>query len=167
MNKFIIAASLLVLTGLTACVDVPQTNADRQAAQAQQAAEQISFTDNAEIENITRRLELTSSPGLVGYVLLLNDAGQPIYYVATDGKLTSGGKRLTKPFQLSQTYGEYPTPSDEGTWSGGGSLPYVYFWSTSGQYYQWSGDYLFSDQPFRLNVEPLVVDIQVSGSQVQ
>lgn len=144
----------LSLLMLTAC---EPTTAELQAREAQKVADQVNFTENAEIENIRQRLELTSSPGLVGYVLLLNDAGQPIMYVATDGKLTSGGKRLTKPYNGNTGY---PTPSDEGTWSGGGSLPYVYFWSVSGQYYQWSGDYLFSDQPFRLDVKPLVVDIE-------
>jgi len=152
-------AAVAVATCLSACELPPPTTAEVQSAKAQEAAEQVSFTENAEIENIQKRLKLTSAPGLIGYVLLLNDAGQPIYYVATDGKLTSGGKRLTKPYERTYEGRTAPTPSDEGTWSGGGSLPYVYFWSTSGQYYQWSGDYLFSDQPFRLNVEPLVVDI--------
>jgi len=157
--KRLFFAALYALT-LTSCELAPPTASEKQARKAQRAAETVNFTENAEIENIQRRLKLTSSPGLTGYVLLLNDAGQPIMYVATEGKLTSGGKRLTRPYDLSGTYGQMPTPSDEGTWSGGGSLPYIYFWSVSGQYYQWSGDYLFSDQPFRLSVEPLVVDIQ-------
>jgi hypothetical protein len=109
-------------------------------------------------------LELTSQPGLAGYVLLLNEAGQPIYYTSVKGKITSGGKRLTPPDRLvkgdrGQAYGDFVmrSPSDEGTH--GRSSPYIFFWNQAGQYFQWNGKYLYSDKPFRLTVKPLVVNI--------
>jgi len=46
-------------------------------------------------------------------------------------------------------------PSDEGTF--GSSDAYVYWWTEEDQYYQWSGKYLYSDKPFRLAIEPLVI----------
>ena len=145
-----------------------------QSQKAAKAAESISFTENAEIENIKKRLQLTSDPGLTGFVLLMNEAGQPIMYTGVTGKITSGGKRLTAPIQSwnhnykgskgaglsgydTGTLG--PAPSDEGTW--GSSNPYIYFWSTSGQYIQWNGKYLYSDKPFRTTVEPLVIATEV------
>lgn len=136
-----------------------------QSQKAQAAADQIKFTENAEIDNIKQRLELTSDPGLMGYVVLMNEAGQPVMYTTVKGKITSGGKRLTKPFQLTrgdrgEWSGDFVTvaPSDEGTW--GSSAPYIYFWTTAGQYVQWNGKYLYSDKPFRLAVKPLVIDIK-------
>ncbi len=144
-----------------------------QSEKAKAAAQSISFTENAEIENIKARLELTSNPGLVGFVLLMNEAGQPIMYTGVKGKITSGGKRLTPPNQSwnvskmgSDGAGRGgwepgklgPAPSDEGTW--GSSNPYVYFWTTSGQYIQWNGKYLYSDKPFRTTVDPLVIEIR-------
>lgn len=145
-----------------------------QSQKAAEAANSISFTENAEIDNIKARLELTSNPGLTGFVLLMNEAGQPIMYTGVKGKITSGGKRLTAPIQAwnhgydgtsgagiggGQSFGNTgPAPSDEGTW--GHSNPYVYFWTTSGQYVQWNGKYLYSDKPFRTNVEPLVIDVK-------
>jgi len=95
----------------------------------------------------------------------MNDAGQPIMYTGIVGKITSSGKRLTAPVQKWRVdCGQYcdetinEAPSDEGTW--GSSSPYIYFWTTTGQYMQWSGTYLYSDQPFRTTVEPLVIAVQ-------
>lgn len=136
-----------------------------QSKKAAEAANSIRFDENAEIDNIKKRLELTSNPGLTGYITLMNQAGQPILYAGIKGKVTSSGKRLTRGEQLVRCdKGNYTgdcvmdSPSDEGTW--GHSSPYIYFWTASGAYYQWSGDYLYSDQPMRLDVKPLVVDVK-------
>jgi hypothetical protein len=159
---------------LAACEPMPPiqpSSKEQQEAKAQATAEAIRFDDNAEIENIGKRLKLTSEPGLLGYVLLFNDAGAPVYYTTVEGKITSSGKRLTKPYDYrvlcdptrsglakSCSGEQVPSGSDEGTF--GSSDPYVYFWTTSGAYIQWNGRYLYSDKPFRLTVEPLVVDVQ-------
>jgi hypothetical protein len=123
------------------------------------------MVENAEIDNIKARLELTSNPGLMGFILLMNEAGQPIMYTGVKGKISSSGKRLTAPVKEWRIdRGEWngsqlgPAPSDEGTW--GSSDSYIYFWTTNGQYMQWNGKYLYSDKPFRTTVEPLVVSIQ-------
>lgn len=165
MKKYvIILLSLLVFAG---CEELPVKAQvkDTQSQKAAKAASQIKFTENAEIDNIKKRLELTSNPGLLGYVVLMNEAGQPVLYSTVKGKITSGGKRLTKPIQRWKIdRGEWngttlgAAPSDEGTW--GSSSPYVYFWDTNGRYHQWNGKYLYSDQPIRLRVKPLVINIK-------
>lgn len=166
MHKLALVTALLLTSIACEHPAISQPDAKQvQANRAQQEANNLSFAENAEIDNIKRRLELTADPGAMGFILLLNEAGQPIYYASVKGKITSGGKRLTRPWDWSKkcNYAD-PTclqvttaPSDEGTW--GSSSPYIYFWTQSGQYMQWSGDYLYSDKPFRLQVEPLVVDI--------
>lgn len=134
---------------------------ETQAQKAAKAAESISFVENAEIDNIKKRLELTSDPGLQGWTTLINDMGQVVLYTAVDGKITSSGKRLTNPVKPHRIdTGQYigsalgPAPSDEGTW--GSSSPYIYFWTPAGQYIQWNGLYLYSDKPFRLTVKPII-----------
>lgn len=125
-----------------------------------EAAQRVQFQSNAERDNIVRRLELTSDPAKTGYILLLNEAGQPIAYYTVIGKVTSSGKRLTRRSEIKYRYENasvVDAPSDEGTF--GSSSPYIYFWTVSDRYVQWSGDYLYSDQPIRLNIEPLVIDI--------
>lgn len=168
MKKLLLA--LTVSTGLLLGGCAPQStpaapNKETQSQKAAAAAESITFSENAEIDNIKARLELTSNPGLTGFVLLLNEMGQPIMYTGVKGKITSGGKRLTKPYNVercgggnSSRYCAFAAPSDEGTW--GSSNPYVYFWTTSGQYIQWNGKYLYSDKPFRTTTEPLVIAVK-------
>ena len=150
---------------IAACeVESQPTVKNVQAQKAKEAAESITFSSNAEIDNIKRRLELTSDPALLGYVLLINETGQPVAYYGVQGKVTSSGKRLTeKHRKINCDKGEWSgdcivdAPSDEGTH--GSSSPYLYFWTTGGQYIQWNGKYLYSDKPFRLNIEPLVIDL--------
>ena len=145
---------------LTACPDDGRSSKNAQAEKAKAAANSIQFTENAEIDNIKKRLELTANPGLLGFVVLLNETGQPVMYTGVNGKITSGGKRLTRPDRVTT---EGPgannvvaqAPSDEGTFGHNGE--YVFFWTPANQYIQWNGKYLYSDKPFRLSVEPLVI----------
>lgn len=145
------------------CENRPPDTQTRQASAARAAANSIDFTDNAEIENILKRIQLTSKPGLLGFIILLNEAGQPIMYEGVKGKVTSGSKRLTPPMKewnlTGNNNGIGPAPSDEGTW--GTSGEYIFYWNTNGEYRQWSGKYLYSDKPFRLRVEPLVVTAEI------
>lgn len=157
-----LAAAALTLAGCGEAPSGPSSVKQTQAQKAAEAAQSIDYTENAEIDNIKRRLELTSKPGAIGFVVLLNEAGQPILYTSVKGKITSSGKRLTSPQQQVEVdHGEFrgttlgASPSDEGTW--GSSDPYIYFWDTNDVYHQWVGNYLYSDQPIRLRVEPLVI----------
>lgn len=166
MKKFsIVAMILLALATLIGCQEDSKAQAPVKRVQAQKAAEaaqSIQFAENAEIDNIKKRLELTANPGLLGFVVLLNEMGQPVMYTGIKGKITSGAKRLTKPYDFtrrdcgqSSCEQQVVSPSDEGTY--GSSGEYVYFWTAAGQYIQWNGKYLYSDKPFRLTSEPLVV----------
>lgn len=164
--RAILHTALLAAVGLAlgAC-NVPQAATPVKNAQAQkaaQAANSIQFTDNSEIDNIKARIELTSKPGALGFITLLNQAGQPILYEGVRGKVTSGAKRLTRPYEIRKVdCGQYAcdkdlvSPSDEGTY--GQSGDYVFYWNTKGEYRQWAGGYLYSDKPYRLNVQPLVI----------
>lgn len=165
MRKIAIALATTSALLLSACGEpAPPTAKDTQARKAADAANSIKFDENAEIDNIKKRLELTSNPGQIGFVLLLNEMGKPVMYTGVKGKITSGGKRLTAPQEVrcldvagaagcSQQMVE--APSDEGTY--GSSNPYVFFWTADGQYIQWSGKYLYSDKPFRISDPTIVI----------
>lgn len=163
IRRLIVTGAALMLMG---CEPEAQTNKQVQSNKAAQAAKSIQFDDNAEIDNIAKRLKLTADPGRVGFILLLNQAGQPILYESVIGKVTSGSKRLTEPDRISDGWGSNgqavlrAAASDEGTW--GSSSPYIYYWNADGVYRQWDGGYLYSDQPIRLKVEPLIVSIQAT-----
>lgn len=161
------AVGVLVMVNLRHDQQPQAVNKTSQTRKAEEAANAIRFEENAEIENIQRRLQLTANPGQIGFVVLFNDAGQPIMYTGVKGKITSSHKRLTATDYISSgasgacqgSCGENnvvrAAASDEGTY--GTSDAYVYFWTTDDQYIQWSGRYLYSDKPIRLRVEPLIV----------
>ena len=171
MNKFFLIPAIfafgLLTLGNSGC-DGNKTETstrDIEAKKSADASNAIKFSANAERDNIVKRVTLTSDPGLVGYVVLFNDAGAPIAYYGVRGKITSGNKRLTPRDRFvrcdkGQAHGDclVESPSDEGTY--GSSNPYVYFWTSDNQYIQWSGAYIYSDKPIRLRVEPLVISVK-------
>lgn len=168
-SRYYVGIALLGMAALTmAACDVQPAPAptvrNQQANKAQEAANSLRFTENSEIDNIKHRLELTADPGKLGFILLMNAAGQPIMYEGVKGKVTSGAKRLTPPDKVEhftnmngQSWSVRQGPSDEGTF--GTATPYIFYWNLSNTYRQWSGDYLYSDQPIRLKVEPLVINL--------
>jgi hypothetical protein len=166
MRKIAIALVTTSALLLAACDVNSQPNPAKtaQAAKAAEAANSINFSENAEIDNIKARLELTSNPGQIGFVLLLNEMGKPVMYTSVKGKITSGAKRLTPPQEVKclEVAGQMgcsqqmvDSPSDEGTY--GSSNPYIFFWTADGQYIQWSGKYLYSDKPFRIEDPTIVI----------
>lgn len=164
----LLLATVLALP-MAACIEESPAAPDNRAQQsraASQAAASVQFNANAEIDNIKRRLELTANPTLLGYILLMNEAGQPIIYEGVRGKVTTSGSRLTAPDRIERRSGGANSadsqavvraPSDTGTYDTG-TTQFIYYWTTSGQYRQWSGHYLYSDKPIRLRVEPLVIN---------
>lgn len=151
--------ALGILLSLAACDDAspsPTPVKMSEAQKSQEAANSIRFEENAERDNIKRRLELTADPGKLGFIVLLNQMGQPIVYEGVKGKVTSSHKRLTSPEVYNTYYTHWGVaPADEGTY--GSSDDYIYYWNTEGVYRQWSGLYLYSDQPMRLSQPTLVI----------
>lgn len=171
VRQSVFAGVLLASTAgmLAGCDQQPPDQRHVQSDAAQRAANSVRFSGNAEIDNIKRRLEITSDPTLLGYIVLFNEAGAPILYEGVRGKVTSGSKRLTPTEEVacvrrrnqdgssSCEYVRTAAPSDEGTY--GSSNPYIFYWSVDGVYRQWSGPYIYSTQPIRLNAEPLIVQV--------
>lgn len=114
-----------------------------------QVAEGLYFGDNLDRENVQKRLDLTSNPETVGFIVLLNETGMPVYQAQVKGKISSNSKRLKSKY----IGGTHDDPSDEG----------IFFWTPSGQYIQWNGRYLYSNQPFRLTIRPLLFDLTSGG----
>ena len=160
MKKILTMCAVAAFT-LTGCYEQPAQNKTEQAKKAADAANSITFSENSEIDNIKRRLVLTSNPGQIGFILLMNEMGQPVLYTSVKGKITSGSKRLTTPDRASSSWGGgqntvvRAAPSDEGTW--GSSGEYIFFWTMNDEYVQWNGKYMYSDKPFRLTAEPIAV----------
>jgi hypothetical protein len=152
MFSRILTGSMIVGAALAIAACEP-TARDEQARKGAVIAEQAMghAQSNSEQANIGDRLKLTSNPNLLGHIAIVNKVGQVVLYTTIKGKVTSGSKRLTNPTYCS-TNGE--CPSDEGTF--GASNPYIFFWTTQGQYIQTSMDYIYSDKPLRVAEKPLM-----------
>lgn len=124
-----------------------------------------------EIEKMVKRLKSIASghPGVVimfeSKIIDKDEKGYGVDSSATalsQGKITSGGKRLTSNQRLvtgddGGHYQDYVVESPELDGTYGHSGDYVYFWTTDGVYVQWNGEYMLSDQPLKLSTQPELI----------
>lgn len=111
--------------------------------------------------NIKKRLELFNNESKISYIYLI-DYGRVVAYYVVEGKISSGGKRLTTNQKLENGDGVQGTmdfvvesPSLDGTY--GRSDSYIFFWTTNSVYVQWGGNYLLSDEPLKITIKPALV----------
>ena len=114
-----------------------------------------------ERENIKKRLELFNQQSKISYIYFLS-YGRIVAYHVVEGKISSGNKRMTTNQKLENGDGTQgnmdfvvESPSLDGTY--GHSGDYIFFWTTEGIYIQWNGEYMLSDEPLILTVDPLLV----------
>lgn len=124
-----------------------------------------------EQDNVRRRLEHDSKPGVIKHLYIISPfTGDVLIYSTVKGKVTSGGKRLS-PYNVSGYYNsagnfwqgnsvkigdkEYRTDEvlqDDGTY--GGSSEYIYWWDANDVYHQQlvgGGIIHISDQPLHIS----------------
>ncbi len=169
MKKGILSIFLIMGMGilLSGCTTDGLTEATTQekVEQNQQKLEKArplpQLGDSLERRNIINRLELWNKDDKVSYIYLIN-YGKVMSFYTIKGKITSGSKRLTSNEKKEECdTGEWTgdcvmeSPSLDGTY--GGSDDYIYFWTTEGNYVQWSSDYMLADQPLKLTQQPELV----------
>lgn len=113
-------------------------------------------TNSDERANLIKRLELTNNPNLVGYIYLMGANGQVVANYTVKGKVTSLNSLLTTPQQIQNCPGGgsdncgLTTDSPDMDGSYGPNPNGVFFFTTSGAYVEWSGPYLYSNQPLNI-----------------
>lgn len=154
-NVFLCAILGMVALG---CDEIAPTRPPKSTSGVQQTTVEVptdSHGKTAEQRNIAKRLVEDNRPGAVKYLYIISAySGQVIFSSIVDGKVTSGGKRLT-PTTVAAINGEYigeqhegipveidgrrrRTPEvlqDDGTY--GHSGEYLYWWDTAGRYFQY------------------------------
>jgi hypothetical protein len=93
----------------------------------------------AEQANIKKRVELSSDPNGIWWIYCLSDTGQPVFYGAVKGKVTSSWKNLGELSNGQNADGTY-----------GNSDSYVYWFDPAGVYYQWDGKYFLTSREIKL-----------------
>jgi len=152
--KSIALTVCIALSALTACkVDDKSPKSASGVTKANIKIETGSDGLTTEQRNIKKRLEMDNQPGVTKYLYIVSAySGQVILYSTVQGKITSSGKRLTPKSVVVGTNGEYQRPGfsvhiggnemvtsevlqDDGTY--GDSGEYLYWFDTSGNYYQY------------------------------
>jgi hypothetical protein len=113
-----------------------------------------------EQRNVKRRLEEDNKIGSIKHLYVISAmSGEVILYSTVDGKVTSGGKRLTNTESLEygdrgQYEGNFVMPNiqDDGTY--GSSMNYLYWWDTRGVYHQ---HYVTGGQIVHISAEAMPV----------
>jgi len=114
------------------------------------------FTYSQERANLIKKLNLTANPNLLGYVYLMGANGQVVANYTVKGKVSSLNSLLTTPQQIqacdqgSAGNGCITTDSPDMDGSYGPNPSGIFFFTTSGAYVEWSGPYLYSNQPLNI-----------------
>lgn len=103
----------------------------------------------------------------LGYIVLLTESGSVVGKFTVDGKVTSLNSYLTPDSEYYECAGEYCHESgdnynhNENHWlpdvdgSYGSNDNGIFFFTTDGKYIEWTGVYLYSDIPFKVD-NPIV-----------
>ncbi|MBV1929561.1 MAG: hypothetical protein KUG81_08645 [Gammaproteobacteria bacterium] len=119
---------------------------------------------SVEQRNIKKRLDMDNAIGAIKHLYVISAmSGEVILYSTVDGKVTSGGKRLTSTSERWRNqYGNVVMPKiqDDGTY--GSSMNYLYWWDVKGVGHQ---HYVTGGQIVHISEEALPVsDITINLS---
>lgn len=171
--KFLSLVLVVMLGGLVGCDLDMTTRQPESASGVTQARVQVKTGSDgltAEQRNVGKRLLEDNKPGSIKHLYVISAySGQVLIYSTVQGKVTSGGKRLTPTtivggYSQGGYYGGFPTTvggrevytsevlQDDGTY--GHSGDYLYWWDTKGVYHQ---HYLSGGQILHISTQPLSV----------
>lgn len=165
MKKRLIMAGIILLIlamviPLTSCMtgglssDYNQNNAQLEKLQSNQPAPTISYSnDRAEI---AQRLTTWNDPNKIGYVYLIS-YGKVMAFYTIKGMVASLNTYLTP---MTGPLGDSASsivdlPDLDGTY--GSNSGGIFFYTTTGVYVEWQGDYMLCDQPLQLSTPPEMI----------
>ena len=121
--------------------------------------------DSVERRNLVERLNRNNKAEKIGYVFLLSDNGSVITSYTIKGKVSSLNSLLTTPQQIihassrdcsSPSHTCYVVDSPDFDGSYGANPDGVFFFTADGNMVEWSGKYLYSEQPMTLSSSPVL-----------
>lgn len=173
MNKkklwlLIPAVLTAVLLGAADCDENTPTASDQAAkARADEAAKVVpcgSANQSPNCRNLIERRKRESDPNKQIYIYLYNFDGSIKGYFVAVGVVSSTQSQMgptdTVIIHDRGSYGNTSStveaPGDDGTY--GPDAPGIFFFTQSGAYVQFSGDYVVVDRPLKLKVKNLETD---------
>jgi len=152
-------------TGKSAKVEMEQTEINQQRLATAQPPPQIKVS--LERKNLIERLSRLNKEDGIGYVYLLSKGGSVMAFYTVRGKVSSLNSWLTTPEQVTTVCQNNPSgpdcaqhvlPSPDFDGSYGKNPEGIFFFTTSNALVEWSGDYMYSDQPLKMTTTPVLVE---------
>ena len=154
MKKQLLLAITMISMLFMSCLESQPSKQPKSSSGVKKATVKVNTgSDGLTVEqrNISKRLKVDNEIGAIKHLYIISAmSGQTILYSTVDGKVTSGGKRLT-PKTLGSN-GDWAAASavkvniggesvftreviqDDGTY--GSSMNYLYWWDVKGVYHQ-------------------------------
>lgn len=154
-----------VKTGTSTKVEMEQTETNQQRLANAQPPPQIQVS--LERKNLIERLKRLNTENRIGYVYLLSRSGSVMAFYTISGKVSSLNSLLTTPEQVTTVCqhnsqapdcAQHVLPSPDFDGSYGKNPEGIFFFTTAGALVEWSGDYMYSDQPLHMTTQPVLVE---------
>lgn len=162
----VVACAALIGFGGVACGSSSKGAQQSGQSQSEQAFKQQSqaepypadkLTDSLERKNLAERLLRYNNPSKISYIYLLAPNGSTVVsYFTIKGKVTSNDSQMTTSALVDKycysgdcSFETVPAPEDDGSY--GGNEPGIFFFTTDNVMVTWSGPYLMTDAPMKMN----------------
>jgi hypothetical protein len=126
---------------------------------------------SSERRNVAKRAEIFNNEEKISYIYLVN-YGNIMAFYTVKGKVSSLQSYMSPLEQMVDYRGRrcdstwsnscgstsayiVSAPDVDGTY--GENVEGIFFFTTEGAYVEWKGDYMMSDQPLKLTVNPILV----------
>ena len=149
-------------TPTTAAIEMAQNESNQQ--RMIRAVPTPALQTSLERKNLARRLERVNKEAMASYVYLLSH-GKVVAFYAVSGKVSSLNSYMTAMERVEKfgnnmsnygaTYLALEAPDQDGSY--GHNVEGIFFFTTSGAYVEWNGEYLWSDQPLSITTPPELV----------
>jgi hypothetical protein len=175
-KKIVIGIVLLIVAAIGAgCIGETTKYADTTSGQEAKLTESNQarlltaspppqLSNSLERENLIRRLNLLNDENKIFYIYLVSYGKVMAEYVAK-GKVSSVNSKLTTQEQIVRdpfTYSSsdrngkvVESPDLDGSYGTNGDA--IFFFTSSGAYVEWSGEFMVSDFPMKLTTPPELI----------
>ena len=164
MNYFNKLSMGALLSGYFLLSSAESCNPDQRVLQMNRDQAAVKIDHSVERDSINKRLQLANDPTQIMWLYALSDVGTVVMNSPVVGKVSSSGKRLepktgtylnsdgcaqgTLAYVAGEPYCTQEIMGADGTY--GDSDSYIYWFTPEGQYFQWSGKYIVSNAPLKI-----------------
>lgn len=127
--------------------------------------------DSLERKNLIRRYKYLNDQNNIHHVYLMSHDGKVVAYYTAQGKVSSVNSKLTNDKQIvpsnhcirntgandeGSCYKTVESPQMDGSYGENGAA--IFFFTTDGQYVEWNGIYLVSEEPRNIQTQVTLVE---------